>query len=111
MNQEEIELKLLESIENNSSQRSLANQIGYSLGKVNYILKGLVEKGFVKAGNFAKSDNKSKYTYLLTEKGIKEKISLTEKFIACKKAEYDKLQQNLELYKKEHNSVLKEEGR
>lgn len=104
MHQEEIELKLLESVEQAPNQRSLAQEIGYSLGKINYVLKGLIDKGLVKAENFARSNQKSQYRYLLTDQGIKEKIALTEKFIARKKAEYDALQENLKRYKDQYGA-------
>ena len=99
MSNEELGLLLLKSAESMQSQRSLAREIGFSLGKVNYVLKALVDKGFIKAGNFVNSENKQKYSYLLTDEGIKEKIQLTQKFIIRKKAEYEELQRDLELYK------------
>ena len=76
---------------------SLANEIGFSVGKINYVLKSLVDKGFIKAERFITSDNKSQYKYLLTEKGMGEKIQLTRKFIFRKKAEYKELQRDLEI--------------
>lgn len=81
------------------SQRSLAGEIGFSVGKVNYVLKALVDKGFIKLDSFLNATNKRNYFYLLTEEGIKEKIHLTQKFIIRKKAEYEVLQRDLELYK------------
>ena len=70
------------------SQRSLAQEIGFSVGKVNYVLKALVDKGFIKADSFLNSQNKRKYSYILTDDGMKEKINLTKKFIVRKRAEY-----------------------
>lgn len=78
------------------TQRDIASSIGYSVGKVNFILKALIEKGFIKIENFSNSKNKKNYKYLLTEQGIKEKIALTEKFIERKKREYEELQCELE---------------
>ena len=98
MSNEELELLLLKRAENISSQKLLAKEIGFSVGKVNYVLKALVDKGFIKAENFMTSDNKRKYTYLLTDEGVKEKITLTKKFIVRKKAEYEELQKDLEDY-------------
>jgi len=98
LSNEELELLLLKRAENISSQKLLAKEIGFSVGKVNYVLKALVEKGFIKAENFMTSDNKRKYTYLLTDEGVKEKITLTKKFIVRKKAEYEELQKDLEDY-------------
>ena len=69
--------------------------MGFSLGKVNFILKALIDKGLVKTEKFISSNNKIKYRYLLTEKGIKEKITLTKKFIERKKREYEELEREL----------------
>ena len=102
--QEELELKILKDSDQIISQKTFAQNLGYSVGKVNYILKSLIEKGFIKTERFVNSDNKLQYKYLLTEKGIKEKIKLTEKFIQIKKSEYDELQQDLQNYKKELDS-------
>lgn len=79
-----------------NTQKNLAGTIGYSVGKVNYILKALAAKGLVKMENFITSDNKRKYRYLLTREGMQEKIRLTEAFIERKKAEYEQLQKELE---------------
>ncbi len=96
MTNEELELHLLKRAQTITTQKSLAEEIGFSVGKVNYVLKKLTEKGLLKAERFITSDNKSKYKYLLTEKGIQEKVSLTKKFIKRKKAEYEELQRDLE---------------
>lgn len=98
MSNEELELVILKHANTVSSQKSLADEIGFSVGKVNYVLKALVNKGFIKAEKFINSDNKVKYKYLLTDDGINEKIILTKKFIARKKEEYQNLQNDLELY-------------
>jgi EPS-associated MarR family transcriptional regulator len=89
-------LEILRHAEKHSSQSSLAAEIGYSVGKVNYILKALTKKGLIKAERFAKSENKKGYMYLLTKEGIKQKIKLTEKFVEIKKREYEELQKELE---------------
>lgn len=99
MHQEEIELEILKSLGKVTSQRSIADEIGYSAGKVNYVLKKLVEKGLVKVDRFVNSKSKVQYKYLLTPEGIKEKITLTDKFIEIKKEEYDRLQQQKKEYK------------
>ena len=96
MHQEELELLMLKHAETISSQRSLANKIGFSVGKINYVLNALIEKGLIKSENFITSENKRKYKYLLTEKGIQEKMQLTRKFITKKKAEFEELQRDLE---------------
>ena len=90
------QLQILRNIKEDISQTSLSKEIGYSVGKVNFILKALVEKGLVKCDRFIASDNRQKYVYLLTDEGIKEKMSLTKKFIDKKKAEYEELQKELE---------------
>ena len=71
----------------NSSQRELANELGFSLGKLNYCLKALQSKGFVKIKNFSKNPNKLNYFYILTPKGIAEKTKLTLDFMQRKMKE------------------------
>ena len=90
------DLQILRAIKADVSQPSIAQDIGFSVGKVNFILKALVEKGLVKTEKFLNANNRMKYTYLLTDAGIKEKMILTQKFIARKKAEYEELQNELE---------------
>ncbi len=89
-------LYVLQKVEAHGSQQSLADEVGYSVGKVNYILKALVAKGLVKMENFVKSEHKKGYRYLLTTEGIREKIALTEAYIKIKKMEYEALQRSLE---------------
>ena len=93
----EIELEILSrlEVEPNVSQRSLATEVGVSLGSVNYCIKALVEKGLVKAENFRKSSNKIGYAYLLTPRGIQEKSKLTASFLKRKQAEYRLLEQEI----------------
>ena len=74
-----------------ASQRKISKNTGFSLGKVNYILKGLIDIGFIKIQNFNKSSQKINYIYILTPKGVKQKTAITKKFIIKKKQEYDKL--------------------
>lgn len=93
-------LAVLRAAGEHTTQRDIASSIGYSVGKVNYIIKALIEKGLIKIENFSNSTNKKNYKYLLTEQGIKEKIALTEKFIERKKKEYEELQRELEAMKK-----------
>jgi len=93
---EELTLAVLRHAESIRTQKSLAEDLGYSVGKINYVLKALISKGFIKAENFATSTNKKQYRYLLTREGIEEKILLTEKFIERKKREYEELQMELE---------------
>jgi len=91
------DLQILRAIKEDVSQTSIAQEVGYSLGKVNFILQALIEKGLIKTEKFISSNNRMKYKYLLTKEGAKEKILLTEKFIARKKAEYEELQRELEV--------------
>ena len=79
----------------NSSQRELANELGFSLGKLNYCLKALKEKGLIKIKNFHKNPNKIGYAYILTPKGISEKTKLTLNFMKRKMREYDELKKEL----------------
>ena len=99
MQHDELTLNILKNIETTSSQKSLANELEISVGKVNYVLKALVDKGFVKAENFFANKNKNQYKYLLTKEGFHTKVELTEKFIQRKKEEYDSLVMELEEYK------------
>ena len=96
---QELDLQVLRRLNQTTTQKSLASEIGVSVGKLNYILNALIDKGLVKSERFLNSENKIQYKYLLTPKGIKEKIEITEKFIAIKKAEYDELQKELKILK------------
>lgn len=79
----------------NSSQRELATELGFSLGKLNYCLKALKEKGLIKINNFQKNPNKFGYAYILTPKGISAKTKLTLNFMKRKMNEYDELKKEL----------------
>ena len=83
------------------SQREIAQHLGISLGKVNYILNAFVEKGIVKAKNFKNNKNKRAYAYYLTTEGIKEKAKITLGFFKRKNDEYNKLKIELQLLEKE----------
>ncbi len=84
----------------NSSQRELANELGFSLGKLNYCLKALKEKGFIKIKNFQKNPDKIGYAYILTPKGISQKTKLTINFMKRKMKEYDELKSEIKNDKK-----------
>lgn len=84
-------LQTLKHAPNEPNQRSLASQLGFSIGKTNYVLKALMAKGLIKAERFACSDNKLAYRYVLTPSGVQERIRLTETFIQRKKQEYEQL--------------------
>ena len=89
----EIRYRLLKYVAEHpdASQREVARALGVSLGKANYCLKALVEKGLVKIRNFARSGNKSGYAYILTRRGIRERTSVAHEFLRMKIAEYDAL--------------------
>jgi EPS-associated MarR family transcriptional regulator len=87
-------LKLLEA-NPQASQREIARELGISLGKVNYCLKALIERGWVKANNFRHNEQKRAYLYLLTPKGIKEKAKVTIRFLKRKLGEYESLKREL----------------
>ena len=78
-----------------SSHRDLAQELGFSLGKLNYCLKALQQKGLIKIKNFQKNKNKLSYAYVLTPKGIAEKTKLTINFMKRKMKEYEELEQEL----------------
>ena len=78
------------------SQRELAIETGVSLGKINYALRALIDKGWVKAGNFSRSPNKLAYAYLLTPSGLEAKARLTRHFLTHKMREYDRLRAEIE---------------
>lgn len=95
---EEIRYKILKILEQNSdiSQRELSKQLGISLGKVNYCLRALKEKGLVKARNFKNSDNKKGYLYVLTPKGVDDRARTATRFLKQKISEYQQLEQEIE---------------
>ena len=89
------------SKDSNISQREISTELGISLGKVNYCLRALKEKGFIKIKNFKKSENKMKYFYVLTPKGISEKTKITIRFMKQKMREYDELKKEIKKHNKE----------
>jgi EPS-associated MarR family transcriptional regulator len=90
----------------NRSQREMAQELGMSLGKANYVLKALLEKGFVKAQNFKNSSNKRGYAYVLTPSGAAAKVEFAKRFLATKMQEYDELRAEIERLKQESNSPV-----
>jgi EPS-associated MarR family transcriptional regulator len=98
MNHKDIHLELLRKIEVNPeyTQRELSQEMGVSLGKINYCMKKLFEKGLIKLSNFRSNSNKSRYIYLLTPKGIEQKTILTILFIERKLKEYDELKAEIQ---------------
>lgn len=83
------------------SQRELSQALGLSLGKTHYVLHALLDKGLVKARNFRRSDRKLAYAYVLTPRGLKEKVSLTRAFLQRKEAEFESLRRSIALLRTE----------
>jgi len=102
--QEQAHFRILKTLEKNPelSQIQLAQQLGISVGKVNYLLNALVEKGWIKIGNFQRSGNKlNKIAYLLTPEGIANRVGLTKAYLERKKLEYDALTAEIEALEKD----------
>ncbi len=95
---DEIRYRLLTYLNKHpeASQREVAEQLGVSVGKVNYCLRALIEKGLVKMRNFRNSRRKLAYTYILPPKGIEEKVNVTRCFLRRKIAEYDSISAEIE---------------
>ncbi len=100
---EEISYKLFKLIEEDPdiSQRELAKEMGISLGKTNYCLKALMDKGWLKARNFKNSNNKIAYAYVLTPRGLREKAKITARFLKRKVSEYETLKSEIEQLQQE----------
>ncbi len=101
--QEDTYFRVMHILQENPdlTQRELAEQLGVSVGGLNYCLKALMEKGLVKMQNFNQSKNKFGYVYLLTPKGMTEKTALTHRFLKRKKEEYEALKVEIEALKSE----------
>ena len=93
-------LKLLQA-DPSLSQRQLAERLGVSLGKANYCLRALIEKGLVKLGKFSRNPNKSQYAYVLTPAGLEEKTRITLGFLKRKEAEFEAIKREIEALKGE----------
>ena len=98
MQHQEIHLKVLRHIEENPeiTQRELASELGVSLGKANYCLKALIDKGFIKARNFSNSNNKRAYLYKLTPTGIEAKARISVNYLRRKMQEYEQLKKEID---------------
>ena len=105
--QDEIAYKLLKLIEAEPhlSQRDIAKKMGVSLGKTNYCLKALIDKGFIKFQNFYNNKKKTTYIYLLTPRGIEEKAAVTYRFLQRKLEEYENIKVEVENLKVEAAQV------
>ena len=97
MNENKDHFEILRKIKKNpeSSQRKLARELGFSLGKLNYCLKELQKKGLIKVENFKKNPNKINYLYVLTKEGLSQKTKLTIYFMKKKMKEYEELNKEL----------------
>lgn len=103
MPNDEIQLSVLRLMKQNPrlTQRELSAELGVSLGKTNYVVKSLIDVGFIKLANFRRSDNKLGYAYLLTPKGLAEKAAITASFLVRKQREYRALEREIEALKSE----------
>ena len=110
MNNKDIHLDLLSKLELNPkyTQRELSREMGVSLGKVNYCIKKLTEKGWLKLTNFSTSSNKLGYMYLLTPQGIEQKASLTTSFLKAKIEEFEILKDEINKLKLDEKSKTTE---
>ena len=105
MNKNPDYLNILRKLQNspNSTQREIAKDLGFSLGKLNYCLRALRQKGYIKFKNFKKNKNKINYIYILTPKGIETRLKLTIKFMKRKFIEYDELKKEIKKLKQKSN--------
>jgi EPS-associated MarR family transcriptional regulator len=94
---DEYRYRILKLLENNpaASQREIARELGVSLGRVNYCLQALVEKGLIKVNNFRQNESKRAYLYFLTPKGMKEKARVTVRFLKLKLDEYESVKREV----------------
>jgi len=108
---DENRYKLLKLLHENPemNQREIASALGLSLGKANFCLKALIERGLVKVGNFSRSPNKKAYAYLLTLKGIEEKAKVTFRFLEAKRQEYESLKAEIDTLQAEVSDQIKTE--
>ena len=97
MNNQELEYRVLKILDKQPdlTQRQLAKELGVSLGKTHYLVKSLIDVGWVKFDNFQRSDNKWGYSYLLTPMGIVEKTAITARFLVRKQREHTQLQEEI----------------
>lgn len=107
MSRDDLDYELLRQLADqpDASQRGLAARMGISVGKVNYCLRALIDKGWVKANNFRRSDNKWGYAYLLTPSGAVAKVRLMRAFLVRKEREFDSLQAEIAALRVQLNSA------
>lgn len=94
------------------SQRDLAQSLGVSVGRMNYVINALVDKGLVKLGNFTAAKDKRRYAYVLTPQGIAKRTALTRAFLTRKVAEYEALREEIETLSSElpYNPIDQDQG-
>jgi len=100
---EDVRFRLLRLLNDNPemSQRDLARAVGVSTGGIHYVLNALLDKGLIKLGNFTAAEDKRRYAYVLTPKGLSEKAATTQRFLARKRAEYAALKEEIEALEQE----------
>ena len=105
MSKSDTEYQVLKIFEEHPdwTQRQIAAELGLSLGKANYVIRALIDKGLIKLSNFKRSDKKLGYIYLLTPVGISEKSRLAQNFLKRKSNEYNRLKKEIEILKEELN--------
>lgn len=105
--QEDTHFRVLRLLQENPemSQRKLAEVVGVSVGGIHYVLSALIEKGLVKLGNFTTAEDKRRYAYILTPKGLARKAALTRTFLARKMEEYEALKKEIETLKRESECI------
>ncbi|WP_084452505.1 MarR family EPS-associated transcriptional regulator [Roseateles chitosanitabidus] len=98
-----LDYELLSQLEqkNDSNQRDLAMRMGVSVGKINYCLRAVIDRGWVKVNNFRRSDNKLAYVYILTPSGVHAKMRMARRFLAIKEAEFEQLQREIDALRDE----------
>jgi len=113
MNKQELQYRALKLLEQQPvmTQREIAKKLNVSLGKTHYLIKSLIDVGWVKLDNFQRSDNKLGYAYLLTPSGIIEKAVITAQFLKRKQQEYSELQLEIQRLQEEikQNQELKQD--
>ena len=106
--QEDVKMRVFQIIKSNPqlTSRELAKKVGISNGSAYYLLTSLIDKGFVKLSNFKENSQKTKYSYLLTPKGIREKSLITSKFLVRKKQEFQALSEEIDSLEKSIGNVI-----
>ena len=109
MTDNELHYYILKQLEDNPhmTQRQLAEVLGVSLGKTNYLIRSLLDIGWLKLGNFRRTNNKMGYAYLLTPKGLADKAEITQRFLERKRAEYERLASDIEALELEVSETQK----